>query len=102
MTGAKDVDASPDAAGPSATLSFEQQTYEYARSWARLSRRGVLQGAAAAAFLAATMPFAHAQKPGGTLRIARGQESDTLDPQKTALLVAHEIAWQIYRLTDLP
>ena len=25
-----------------------------------------------------------------------GQASDTLDPQKTALLVAHEITWQIY------
>lgn len=33
---------------------------------------------------------------GGSLRIARGQESDTLDPQKTALLVAHEITWQIF------
>ena len=42
------------------------------------------------------MPRAHAAKPGGTLRIARGQESDTLDPQKTTLLVAHEIMWQVY------
>lgn len=73
--------------------SFEQQTYENARSWARLTRRGVLKGVAAVSVLAATSPFARAQKPGGTLRIARGQESDTLDPQKTASLVAHEMEW---------
>jgi peptide/nickel transport system substrate-binding protein len=94
MTDAPSVARCPDTPGADATGSFEQQTYEYARTWARLTRRGVLKGAVAASLLVS--PFARAQKPGGTLRIARGQESDTLDPQKTALLVAHEIAWQIY------
>ena len=33
---------------------------------------------------------------GADVTIARGQESDTLDPHKSALLVAHEVMWQIY------
>jgi peptide/nickel transport system substrate-binding protein len=92
------------AADPAATsdaASFEHQTYAHARSWARLTRRRLL--AAATAGLGSTavtaiggIPFARAQTPGGKISIARGQESDTLDPQKTALLVAHEITWQIY------
>ena len=87
--------------GQGGTLpSFEERTYAYARDWARSTRRGFLKGAAGLAGAAvagfAGLPAARAQKKGGTLTIARGQESDTLDPQKTALLVAHEIAWQIY------
>ena len=35
-------------------------------------------------------------KSGGHLRIGRAQDSDTLDPHKTFLLVSHEIMWQIY------
>jgi peptide/nickel transport system substrate-binding protein len=85
---------------PIADMTFEERTYAYAKAWAQMSRRDFLKtGAAlggAAAFAGLGMPRAHAAKPGGTLRIARGQESDTLDPQKTTLLVAHEIAWQIY------
>ena len=85
---------------PIAEMTFEERTYAYARAWAQMSRRDFLKtGAAlggAAAFAGLGMPRAHAAKPGGTLRIARGQESDTLDPQKTTLLVAHEIMWQVY------
>lgn len=82
-------------------LTFEEQTYEYARQWA-LSRRDVLKtgmalaGTAAFAGVGLGSRAAFAAKSGGHLRIARGQESDTLDPQKTTLLVAHEIMWQIY------
>ena len=83
-----------------AAMSFEERTYAYARAWARMSRRDFLRtGAAlggAAAVAGLGMGPAFAAKPGGALRIARGQESDTLDPQKTTLLVAHEIMWQIY------
>src|SRR5690606_29804694 len=74
----------------------------HARNWARSNRRGFLRGIGAGAAAAAMLPgafgagAAFAQQAGGTLRIARGQESDTLDPHKTSLLVAHEIAWQIY------
>ena len=85
---------------PLTDMTFEERTYAYARAWAQMSRRDFLKtGAAlggAAAFAGLGMPRAHAAKPGGTLRIARGQESDTLDPQKTTLLVAHEIMWQVY------
>ena len=79
--------------------SFEERTYIFARRWVR-TRRGFLKTAAAglggAMIGMAGMPGARAQHRGGTISIARGQESDTLDPQKTALLVAHEITWQIY------
>lgn len=85
--------------------AFAEMTYAYAREWARTSRRGFLQKAAMGAGAAAVAGLgvgplglgeARAQTPGGQLRIARGQESDTLDPHKTTLLVAHEVAWQIY------
>ena len=78
--------------------SFEQQTYDYARNWA-LSRRGFLQSAAVAGGLALAgfgPRAAQAQQSGGHLRIGRSQDSDTLDPHKTFLLVSHEIMWQIY------
>ena len=85
---------------PIADMTFEEKTYAYARAWAQMNRRDFLKTAAAlggtAAFTGLGIPRAHAAKPGGTLRIARGQESDTLDPQKTTLLVAHEIMWQMY------
>lgn len=86
---------------PGEEMSFEEKTYAYARDWAKRSRRDFLRIAgtsagAAALALAGGFPAARAQAPGGTLRIARGQESDTLDPHKTTLLVAHEVCWQIY------
>jgi peptide/nickel transport system substrate-binding protein len=89
------------AADPAPTknaASFEQQTYAHARSWALLTRRRLFAAAGGSAALAGIrgMPSAQAQTAGGKISIARGQESDTLDPQKTALLVAHEITWQIY------
>jgi peptide/nickel transport system substrate-binding protein len=80
--------------------AFEKQVYDYTRQWA-LSRRGFLKGAGAtgAALAAASLGqrgLVRAQE-GTNLRIARGQVSDTLDPQKTSgLLVAHEVMWQIY------
>ena len=87
----------------SKSSSFEQKTYEYARQWTQ-SRRDFLKTGAAvfssalaggAGLLTLAQP-AFGATPGGHIRIARGQETDTLDPQKTTLLVAHEIMWQIY------
>jgi peptide/nickel transport system substrate-binding protein len=89
---------------------FERQATEYARQWATTySRRGLLKAFGAVGAVAALAPSALAAAPGGgivpsrarrqdasTLKIARGQLTDSLDPQKTALLVAHEIMWQIY------
>ncbi len=86
---------------PYEDLSFEEKTYEYARQWAQ-SRRGFIKGGAAlvgGAAITSTMVGARramAAKSGGDLIIGRGQDSDTLDPQKTTLLAAHEIMWQIY------
>jgi ABC-type transport system substrate-binding protein len=78
---------------------FERRVYDYTRRWA-VNRRDLLKGVGAGgAALAATSlyPGALSAQDGTTLRIARGQVSDTLDPQKTSgLLVAHEIMWQIY------
>jgi peptide/nickel transport system substrate-binding protein len=89
----------------------ERQAIEYARQWATTySRRGLLKafGAAGAASILTPSVLAAApnggiipsrarrQDGGSTLRIARGQLTDSLDAQKTALLVAHEIMWQIY------
>jgi len=95
--------------------SFEQQTYGYARQWATsLNRRDLFKAFGAAAGSAALMGTVGAsaasaaphgglnlsrlrRQDGGTsLKIARGQLTDSLDAQKTALLVAHEIMWQIY------
>jgi peptide/nickel transport system substrate-binding protein len=90
---------------------FERQTYDYARQWATsINRRDLLKafGVAGAASLLAPSALAAApgagivpsyvrrQDGGSTLRVARGQLTDSLDPQQTALLVAHEIMWQIY------
>lgn len=89
-------------AGQTTGTSFEQQTYAHARRWAQTTRRDFLRtaavglGGASLAAAGAGLPSAHAQQTGGFLRIARSQESDTLDPHKTSLLVAHEVAWQIY------
>ncbi|HET9660775.1 MAG TPA: ABC transporter substrate-binding protein, partial [Thermomicrobiales bacterium] len=93
---------------------FEQAVYEYTRQWAQsLNRRDLLKGAGAlgaAAGVAAISPSSLSAAPGSSrialrrnqdggseIKIARGQVSDSLDPQKTSgLLVAHEIMWQIY------
>jgi peptide/nickel transport system substrate-binding protein len=92
---------------------FERGAYEYARQWATsLNRRDLLKafgtaGVAGAALLASPerLLAAPAGKPNRqfsrsqdaiTLKIARGQLSDTLDPHKSTLLVAHEVMWQIY------
>jgi peptide/nickel transport system substrate-binding protein len=91
---------------------FEQAVYEYTRQWA-LNRRELIKGAGAlgaAAGVAAMSPsvlraapgaggvrIRRNQEGGSEIKIARGQVSDSLDPQKTSgLLVAHEIMWQIY------
>jgi peptide/nickel transport system substrate-binding protein len=93
------------------TTSFEQQAYDFAREWTRsLNRRDLFKafGAAGAAALVSAgsvgaapgaglnLRNARRQDGGSTLKIARGQLTDSLDPQKTALLVAHEVMWQIY------
>ncbi|MCA9860293.1 MAG: ABC transporter substrate-binding protein, partial [Thermomicrobiales bacterium] len=93
---------------------FEKEVYEYTRQWAQsLNRRQLFKGAGAlgaAAGVAAMSPAALGAAPGtssaslrrnqdgaSVIKIARGQVSDTLDPQKTSgLLVAHEVMWQIY------
>jgi len=80
---------------------WERATYEYAREHA-LTRRKVLGlaglgvGAALLDPLAAAQAAGSTAAQGGSLIVARGQATDTLDPQKTALLVAHEIMFQIY------
>ena len=92
---------------------FERGAYEFARQWATgLNRRDLLKafgtaGVAGAAALATperllAAPLSGARKhlarnqDAVTVKIARGQLSDTLDPHKSTLLVAHEIMWQIY------
>ncbi len=91
--------------------SFEQQTYDFARQWATsLNRRDLFKAFGAAGAAALLAPGSIGAAPGGglnlrnvrrqdggtSLKIARGQLTDSLDPQKTALLVAHEVMWQIY------
>lgn len=95
------------------TSEFERQAFDFARQWQRgFNRRQLLRafGAAGAAAMAGSVVapalagprpalpagILRSQGSGSTITIARGQESDTLDPQKTALLVAHEVCWQIY------
>lgn len=84
---------------PIGDLTFEQQTYEYARRWA-LSRRGLLKAggtfAAAAAFMSNPHHQALAQQRGGHLIIGRSQGSDTLDNQKAALIASSEVQAHIY------
>ena len=90
---------------------FERQTYDYARQWATsINRRDLIKAFGAAGAAAALVPGSIMAAPGAalntrrlsrqdggtTLRIARGQVTDTLDPQKTALLVSHEVMWQIF------
>ncbi len=93
---------------------FERQAYAFARTWATsLNRRDLVKAfgaAGAGAMLATTAGRATvgaapltgeaARRPlsqgGTTLRIARGQLTDTLDAQKTTALVSHEVMWQIY------
>lgn len=93
---------------------FEQAVYDYTRRWVQtFSRRDLMKGAGAlgaAAGAAAILPGGLRAAPGSSgmalrrnqdgqtvIKIARGQVSDTLDPQTTSgLLVAHEVMWQIY------
>ncbi|MCL5256980.1 MAG: ABC transporter substrate-binding protein [Chloroflexi bacterium] len=133
---------------PFGEMTFEEQTYEFTRQFAkRIGRRRFLQyagGAAGAAIFAeilaacgggaatpaatetgtaaatatgaasatetataaatetaaATATQASAgggtPKTGGTIKIGRAADSDTLDPQKTSLLVSHEILTNIF------
>lgn len=84
---------------PFGDLSFEQQTYAHARSWA-LSRRGLLKAgggfAAAAAIVSNPFHQALAQQRGGHLIIGRSQGSDTMDNQKAALIASSEVQAHIY------
>ncbi|MGH7006522.1 MAG: ABC transporter substrate-binding protein, partial [Alphaproteobacteria bacterium] len=85
---------------PFLDLSFEQQTYEYARRWA-LNRRRFLGGTLAfgGTFLGANAllgPQVQAQARGGNLVIGRAQGSDSLDNQKAALVSASEVQAHIY------
>src|SRR5579872_2847800 len=80
---------------------WERATYEYVREHALTRRRLLgLAGLGVGAASLGPLDLARAERSsassGGNLIIARGQATDTLDPQKTALLVAHEIMFQIY------
>lgn len=84
---------SPDQMNPQ---EFLELTYARARQ-SVLSRRAVLGGFAA---LAAAMVLpdraAFAEGRGGTLRIGRDQEPDSLDPQKTLVAVSDQTNNWIY------
>jgi len=90
---------------------FEEQTYEFARKWAKgIGRREFIKYAglsAGAAALVSALPTnirhrtslaeaAGPPKTGGVIMIGRSQDSDTLDPHKSTLLVAHEIMTNVY------
>jgi peptide/nickel transport system substrate-binding protein len=103
-----------DSLEPKPMGDFERQVRDFARDWSQSrNRRDLFKAfgaAGGAALLASLGSSAASAAPGGginlsalrrqdggsTLKIARGQVTDSLDPQKTALLVAHEIMWQIY------
>ena len=99
--------------------SFEQQSYEFARQWSRtIGRRDFLKlavtiGGAAllnsvlagcqpkptatpAAPAVTQPPAAVGPKKGGVIKIGRVSDSDSLDPQKSTLLAAHEVMTNIY------
>ena len=81
---------------PFLDLSFEDQTYEYARRWA-LNRRRFLGGSLALGGLAAfPAAMTHAQARGGHLIIGRAQGSDSLDNHKAALVSSSEVQAHIY------
>ena len=110
MTDNRNKNEAPD------NKSFEEQTYEFARQWKRqFSRRDFLKLAgmvggttlfqsmlankveAAPSVTPSARPVAQGEpKQGGVITIARISDSDTLDPQKSTLLAAHEIMTQIY------
>jgi len=76
---------------------FDALARDYLRQ-ATLSRRSFLAGAAAfAAATAIGLPGdALAQQTGGTLRVGRSEEPDTLDPHKTTLSVSSTTMDLIY------
>ncbi len=95
--------------------SFEEQTYEFARQWAKVvGRRDFMKVAAAmggaalfsqilAAFgdqspveAASTSPRVASAKQGGVIKIGRVSDADSLDAQKSTLLAAHEVMTNIY------
>ena len=84
---------------PFGDLSFEQQTYAFARRWA-LSRRGFLRAGgtllAAAALGTGTAPRAFAQARGGHLRVGRASGSSTMDPHKAGQVSDSEIQAHLY------
>lgn len=68
--------------------AFDARARQYLK--AHISRRQALllgAGAAIGGLAAMSLPT-YAQSNGGTLRIGRGEEPDTLDPHKTALVVS--------------
>lgn len=70
-------------------VEFDQLARDHLRRHA-LSRRSVLFGGAAASTTALLgLPaFAQAPKRGGTFRVGRSEEPDTLDPHKTTLAIS--------------
>jgi peptide/nickel transport system substrate-binding protein len=81
---------------PFPELSFERQTYEYARRWALDRRRFLGASAAFAGTFLGALPWARAQARGGRLIIGRAQGSDSLDNQKAALVSSSEVQAHIY------
>ena len=77
--------------------AFDRLAREYLKKNA-ISRRGVMVGAAAmAGAMSLGRPgFASEATSGGTLRVGRAEEPDTLDPHKTTLSVSSMTMDQIY------
>lgn len=78
--------------------AFDRLTRDYLKRVA-LPRRGLLAGAAAIAgtlSLGGRPGFAAGPQAGGTLRVGRAEEPDTLDPHKTTLSVSSMTMDQIY------
>jgi peptide/nickel transport system substrate-binding protein len=75
---------------------FDKLTQDHLRQQ-MISRRGVLLGgaAASAAAMLGTPAFAQAKK-GGTFRVGRSEEPDTLDPHKTTLSISSMTMQSIY------
>lgn len=71
---------------------FKAEVIAHSRAAAGLSRRGFL---AALGLGAATMP-AHAQRPGGSIRIGYAEEVPTLDPQLARTGVQVDMLYQIF------
>ena len=73
-------------------LSFEEQTYEVSRRLAAFDRRRFLGGSVALLAASAGISFpAQAQRKGGSLRIGRTSDPDTLDPTLSRTVASRQV-----------